>query len=312
MSDEPSRPTDPSVPAGPPAATTRPNPWNRVIPQRVHPPIGGSGPDPLAQEPVAPVAPVGPPAVATPSGPPAVYPVQEPAAGGLMAMDRLHWGIALVFYGLELIAGAILVTLLLTVWLFFDPFAAFIGWVQWVAAALPLIEIGAIGLTMTGKCLCLSAPPQMRGREMVIASVALDSVALLIAVVDRVVNLPQMVDAASGLLVIAGFVVFLLFLRRLAEHIGDTRQAEKAGVCLKLGIAVVVAVALAVLCRAVHEGAAIYIALGALAFALILLARYARLLLNLKNALAIARMTSHAPPGPGCQGWASSRFFQGK
>ncbi len=200
------------------------------------------------------------------------------------SMPKVQLGISLVFWGLELMALAILLTLVIP---FVIPFMAakMLPFLMIVIPGLGIMLLIAGLMSMVGKILCLAAPREMEGKGVIYACVAFELAFLLIGLAEKVTIVPAILSGLKGFFPIIGFVLFLIFLRKLAEFIQNRELAEKAGGLLKLGVALVVFVILAfVLAFRFPIGTPIVMLITVIT-GIIGLVRYSRLLLAIKNVL---------------------------
>jgi hypothetical protein len=155
----------------------------------------------------------------------------------------LRLGISLVFYGLLLLVAALLLTILTPVLAFTiespSPFLALF--------IVPILLIAASIVGLVGKILCLAAPDETGGKQIVYVAVILDVSAALINLVSFVVPIPKFLDSISTLLGLTAFILFLVFLRQLAVFLKDAVLAERAAGVLKLGVGIVVTLVVAIL-----------------------------------------------------------------
>lgn len=197
-----------------------------------------------------------------------------------LSMPKVQLGISLVFWGLELTALAILVILV-------TPFVAArnLAILLAVMTGIPIMLVIAGLMSMVGKILCLAVPGEMEGKGVIYVCVAFDLISLLISLAEKVTTVPAILSQWVGFFPVIGFVLFLIFLRKLAEFIQNNDLAEKAGGLLKLGIALVVFVLLAFVSAFRFPIGIFVFGLIAVIAGLIGLVRYSRLLLAMKNVL---------------------------
>jgi hypothetical protein len=113
-----------------------------------------------------------------------------------------------------------------------------------VYAVLGLAILAQI-LSIVGQFSCLDVPEKVKATGPIYAAVALSvtSIALSIASAIPAVAAPAWAGQVAQLLSTAGSICFLVFLRRLAEFLGDPKQISRAGFVL-VGTIIVIALAI--------------------------------------------------------------------
>lgn len=137
--------------------------------------------------------------------------------------------------GLKLVYVSIVVMLL-----------ALIGMIAAMFVPLPVPAIYAIFggfvvaplLSLIGRCLCLTVPPETESRTYIVPAVALDLTAIAIRGVEYFHGIPKILQDIQGPLPLLGFVFFLLFLRKLAKFVGSESETKRATDLLKTGIVI--------------------------------------------------------------------------
>lgn len=149
-----------------------------------------------------------------------------------VSQTRLLTGINLVYIGfvmfvLVILGGAI------------SGFFAPLRGLQSVALGrMPLVTIACIlaGIvTAVGKLLCLTAPPQMTGKNFIIAAVSLDGVAFLLPILSLFVPLLRLFAMGANLISLAGFVCFVLFLKCVGQFVNEPDVVERADRVMTMG-----------------------------------------------------------------------------
>jgi hypothetical protein len=93
------------------------------------------------------------------------------------------------------------------------------------------------GLWIAGSVLCLFAPPKSGGFPLILSSLILDGVSLVLMLILWVLGPFAMF---AGLVLIAAWVMFMLFLRALATYIREHGSADEAMALIYLGVGLMV------------------------------------------------------------------------
>jgi len=152
-------------------------------------------------------------------------------------------GLTLVYYGI------VLVFLTILVFMFGGFLAADAG------GAILVLVAGAAGIGMVMACIlllagplvCLAVPAQSGARPYIIGSVVFQLVNICYAVFSQFVpvEIPPAAALVLNLLGVTGAVLFILFMKKLAEYIGRKRLAARArNLLVTLGVLVVLGAAL--------------------------------------------------------------------
>jgi hypothetical protein len=152
-------------------------------------------------------------------------------------LSGVRTGVTLILYQIILIILAILLAVFGAVAAGRD--ARLLGVIM-VIAGLMMIGGGICGLI--GKFMCMSAPAETEGKELIIASVVCDMIGLLIAVALILNLVPPSVplNGASNLINLTAQVLFLLFLKKIAFYINRSDLSDKSQSVLNLMVAVIV------------------------------------------------------------------------
>ena len=200
-------------------------------------------------------------------------------------------GLSLVYYGLVIALGCMILGV--------------VGNVMQVA----ILRMAALGvylgglLMFIGPFFCLSVPVESRARGFIIGSVVAQSLNMLLTILsiawmliaisggrmEAVVAL-GVIFQASGLVGVIGFVLFILFMRRLAEFIGRTDLMARArNVLVTLGFVFALFVGMILVSVAAPRGGGLVAAVVVLAAVVAMIAgflMYANLINSLRKALA--------------------------
>ncbi len=93
-------------------------------------------------------------------------------------------------------------------------------------------------LSLIGRCLCLTVPPETDSRTYIVPAVALDLASIAIRGWDYFRDIPKFLSDIQGPLPLLAFVFFLLFLRKLAKFVGSESETKRATDLLKTGIVI--------------------------------------------------------------------------
>jgi hypothetical protein len=215
-------------------------------------------------------------------------------------------GLALILYGIVAVGISLLV-------LVFGEFVA-----RGVGAGIVMVPVGVgavagvvVGclLMFAGPLVCLAVPAETGAKGLIVGSVLLQLAltGCVVALQLLPVRVPPVVAPALGLLGVVGAVLFILFMKKLAEYIGHGKLAALARSLLVI-FAVVVLLGVAnvggnftepVLAARASEVELVQVVLGftLLADGLIAFVMYATLVNGLRNALRRrAPLISVGPP----------------
>ena len=142
--------------------------------------------------------------------------------------------------GLALYYWAIIVMILCGVLFGFGTVSAAAGGSQAVQKSMQnssgLLFVALWGITaggimaLLGRLLCLFVPAESGARPLIAVSVAIEVFGTICAVADRVApgQIPQRLTSVLGLVNIVGTLLFILFMRKLAEFVGRPDLARRA------------------------------------------------------------------------------------
>jgi hypothetical protein len=154
---------------------------------------------------------------------------------GPRSLRRTGIGLSLVFYGIVVMLFAILA--------FLGTMSAaaiaggVVGGVSTVLVLLAVL-VGAL-LLCVGPLVCLAVPSETGAQKLIVGSVVLQSANLVFAIASLLEpflpgSLPRAVILSLPLIGLAGQVLFVLFMKRLAEYVGRPDLAALArGVMLR-------------------------------------------------------------------------------
>jgi hypothetical protein len=209
-----------------------------------------------------------------------------------------------VYYGITFVYVALVLMLLSIIGIFLVPKltdSLGIQTVLQILRALSWTILGAAGLSIIGKLLCLGAPSEMPGKWTIFLAVALVLLgavihAALFLRIEVILNLllpliskaPHLVQNA-GIISVIGFALFLIFLRNLATYIDSEENRSLATQSMVLGglFFVLNLVIVAVASRMAFQDRAVldYLVIGMGVLGMLFLMRYGRLLTYLRRDL---------------------------
>jgi len=143
-----------------------------------------------------------------------------------------------VLTGLQCVFFGFLIFVAILVWI---AVGSFLSPRQLVASmrVISLIGFGATLLTVTGKLLCLTAPPQMPGKEFLFVAAGIDVLSLLLTIIRMTASLPPVLSQIVSLLnmpmTAIGFLTFVLFLKNLGKFTQESDVVERADGTLLMG-----------------------------------------------------------------------------
>jgi hypothetical protein len=151
----------------------------------------------------------------------------------------LHRGISLVYYGLYLIVASILVAMV------GGGVAAGVagpaGALVVMALVGGMVFVGTV-LGFAGRVVCLNAPDDLTGKNLIYVAVILDVICLAITAAGWFTTLPDIADQLYSLLALTATILFLIFLKQVAMYVSDSKSEQRAGNVLKIGIAVFITI----------------------------------------------------------------------
>lgn len=151
-------------------------------------------------------------------------------------LKSLYRGISCVYFGLYLLVASVLVLILGT---------GLAGASGGIGALTSVAIIGGgmmfVGtlLGFAGRIICLDAPDDLPGRNLIFLAVTLDLIVLAIAALSWVTTPPKIADY-SNLMAIASNIIFLFFLKNVAKYLNDKQSENSATLVLNIGICVFV------------------------------------------------------------------------
>jgi hypothetical protein len=197
-------------------------------------------------------------------------------------LTRTRHGLSLVYFGICTIILSVIITVVAAL---VGPLLAIVGTVGVRAGAL---------MTLVGPLFCLSVPTATGARGLIVASVILQLTFYALSIAASVVTfrVPLFGVILMNGTGFAATVLFLLFLRRLAEYIGRQDLAKRArNVLLLIVVVILVTVAfygIIPMAGGVARGALAAIAMGSGVIALIAFVMYANLVDGLRKSLGAA------------------------
>lgn len=202
------------------------------------------------------------------------------------AYQGVRLGISLVYYGLLLLVLAIAMSVASAVGLFFlGPTITLT-----LIFLTPFIVIAASILGFVGKIKCLSVPKETGSRVLVYIAAGFESLIAMVGVAGFVIYVPEYIESRTALLSLPALILFLLFLRQLATAIYEPELAEQAAKILKIGVALLVGLALTVIGLLVLPPLALGASFASCLLALVGFVYYVRLLGGLRQALSEDRL----------------------
>lgn len=211
------------------------------------------------------------------------HPVVDTKGVDYSRLTGVENGLRIVYYGIV----AIIVCVILAI-----P-ASFLM-PTFVLAALAFAVIGWLMVTF-GPFFCLTAPPETRARGLIIASISLNVIALILRFIPATGGpgpktlWMEIAEGVGGLCGLAGSVLFLLFLMRMADYLHRPDIRSKAKTVLLGSIALVlVAIPVMLLTVLVNELIGVLIIGVALGF-LVMFLMYVDVIRLLFKAIAAGR-----------------------
>lgn len=176
-------------------------------------------------------------------------------------------GLRIVYYGIVAIILAVIIAI---------PAAFIMPMLIIVPGALAVV--GWLMVTF-GPFFCLTAPPETEARNFVIAAITCNVLAFIARVVPNVVGAMagnslflEIVEGIGGLFGLAGWILFLLFLMRMASYLqrDDIRSKAKT-VLLGSLILITLVIPIAILSATVNQALGIFMIALAIGFLLLFL-----------------------------------------
>ncbi|HXG12128.1 MAG TPA: hypothetical protein VNK04_20405 [Gemmataceae bacterium] len=206
----------------------------------------------VVREEMAPAEMEGPPSIPLGVGMP--LPEDRPTRGLMAVRQGLAWHYARVLIHLLCIEAVMIGVILTTVADQFEAVKDLHNAVLTIAAlVVTVVYFGlATALGIVGSVLCLGAPPEARARKFIAASIILDLVQVAVFLAseflapaglltvqpgEAAIDLTPLVQRTSYLVpALAAWAFFMVFLRRLALHLGEYPAADEARSLLGLGL----------------------------------------------------------------------------
>ncbi|RLS58209.1 MAG: hypothetical protein DWH91_02825 [Planctomycetota bacterium] len=155
-----------------------------------------------------------------------------------LSETKVPLGIQLVYYGFMLFLFAMFVTFGIA-WTFRNTPRGIPPISAPVLYGLGLLYFASSIVTTVGKLMCVTAPPQMSGKGVILAAVAFDLFAQAITVAKLFMVLPPPLVASINLVSVAGMVCFVWFLQHLGRFLKEQDISERASGLLALGFGIV-------------------------------------------------------------------------
>jgi hypothetical protein len=226
----------------------------------------------VPEDPINPYAPSSTPAFD--AGPIAAFGSEKSLKRVADGLNLVYWGIAIIL--LSFIGGLVLLFVFATVW----------GELATIPAVL--MGLGIIAGTITGlvgRIFCLDVPEATNARPLIYSAVGCDVIAMLITVVSWIPAVPEQISRIPNLLSLVATLLFIIFMKRIANFIRQPQLAERAQSLVTWGIVVFLLVLGMALLVIVAGPVAGLLGLVALVLALVVFLRYVRLILDLRKAI---------------------------
>jgi hypothetical protein len=213
-------------------------------------------------------------------------------------IERTRIGVKVVFVALEASAGAILISLLLGLWAALNPSVLRMPLLPTLIVLLSVALLAGGAASVAGKSLCLAGSDAVGQKPVLCVAVAFDAFVVLMVVVGYFMALPPMVRLLTYCLSLAGFALFLVYLRRLAVHMGAQSEARRTTEVLVLIASAVAVGGVGMVLQWEWPLGGLVCGAIALIGALIALVRYSRLLLAMDSAIGLYSLEDRRSPMP--------------
>ncbi len=194
-------------------------------------------------------------------------------------MGSVKTGITLIYWGIVILLLAIISGILVP--FIVKDLETFVRLMMVLGVVVILANI----ITIVGKVMCLGAPQETGAREFIIAAVVADGLSLLISLAGLFQQLPSYAPQVANLLSMAGFVLFMLFLKQVAIFIQRDDLAQAAASVLTLGIILIVTAILTGLLAFVAPVLVLITGLVMLVVGILFVIRYVGLIAKMKDAI---------------------------
>ena len=207
-------------------------------------------------------------------------PVQ--AFGSPDALKRVATGLNLVYWSIAIIllsvfGGIVLVAVGGATGNAFGLFGS-------VGLMLAGILLGVI-VGLVGRVFCLAVPEATEARSMIFGAVICDVLAILIPFAEMLTSVPVWFERIPNFLSLVSAILFVIFMKRVANFIHKTELAERAQSLITLGLTMFVLAFLMVFAAALVGPAAALLVLVVIGVGLFMFLRYVRLLVDLRKAI---------------------------
>lgn len=139
-----------------------------------------------------------------------------------------------------------------------------------VRAAGIMIPAGAV-LGFVGRIMSLDCPEDFSGKKLIYGAVFFDVIVITLRVMSWFTTLRPIVETLSQLSNLAATILFLVFLKQVAQYIHDAKSEGSAANVLKIGLGVFVSMLLGIFLPPLFLLAILLLLIGFLAYIMLLI-----------------------------------------
>jgi hypothetical protein len=189
-------------------------------------------------------------------------------------LNLVYWGIAITL--LSIIGGMVLIFA-------FGAMGGDLAAIPAVLMGLGIIAGVIIGLV--GRIFCLDVPEETNARPMIYSAVVCDILAVLVSVVVWIPGIPQAISSVNNLLSLLATLLFVIFMKRIANFIQRPELADRAQSLVTFAVVLIVLAFGAAFLAMLVGPIAMLLGLVAFVLAIVMFLRYVRLLIDLRRAI---------------------------
>lgn len=119
--------------------------------------------------------------------------------------------------------------------------------------------------------MCLDCPEDFSGKKLIYGAVIFDLIVLAITALSWFTTLPPLAETLSQLSNLAATILFLVFLKQVAQYINDAKSKRRAENVLKLGLGVFVTMLLGIFLPPLFLLAVLLLMIGFLIYVMLLI-----------------------------------------
>lgn len=119
--------------------------------------------------------------------------------------------------------------------------------------------------------MCLDCPEDFSGKKLIYGAVIFDLIVLALTAMSWFTTLPPLAETLSQLSNLTATILFLVFLKQVAQYINDAKSERRAANVLKMGMGGFVAMLLGIFLPPLFLLAAVLLLIGFLIYVILLI-----------------------------------------